>query len=63
MGVDIVGNLPVSESKVDAAFAEELKRNGRVFANDAWTLPHTYRYKPERLAPADVLDPVAAFLE
>jgi hypothetical protein len=63
MGVDIVGNLPVSESKVDAAFAEELKRNGRVFANDAWTLPHTYSYKPERLAPADVLDPVAAFLE
>ena len=32
------------------------------FANDAWTLPDTHRHKPDRLAPADVRDPVAAFL-
>jgi hypothetical protein len=62
MGVTVVGNLPVNARKVEKEFARELRRNGRELANDAWTLPDTYRYKPERLAPADVRDPVAAFL-
>lgn len=62
MGVSVVGNLPVDSRHVELTFARELKRGGREFANDAWTLPDTYRYDPARLAPADVADPVAAFL-
>ena len=63
MGISVVGNLPVNRAAVAQEFAGELGRSGREFANDAWTLPDTYRYQPERLAPADVRDPVAAFLE
>jgi hypothetical protein len=62
MRVSIVGNLPVHAAKVEAAFGRELETSGREFANDAWTLPDTYRYRPERLTPADVRDPIAAFL-
>lgn len=62
MGVAVVGNLPVNTRKVEEEFTRELTRSGRELANDAWTLPDTYRYKPERLAPADVRDPVAKFL-
>lgn len=63
MGVSRVGNLPVSSTRVEAEFLVELGRSGRDLANDAWTLPDTYRYNPERLAPVDVVDPVATFLE
>ena len=63
MGVSVVGNLRVNRPKIEQAFARELARAGREFANDAWTLPDTYRHQPERLAPADVRDPVAAYLE
>jgi len=63
MGVEVVGNLAVKERKVDREFARELTRAGREFANDAWTLPDMHAYRPERLAPADVRDPIAAFLE
>jgi hypothetical protein len=62
MGVSVIGNLPIDGRQVELTFAGELKRSGREFANDAWTLPDTYRYNPERLAPADVVDPVEAFL-
>jgi len=63
MRVEVVGNLPVNSSRVRAKFDRELTRAGREFANDAWTLPDTYRYQPDRLAPADVRDPIATFLE
>ena len=63
MGVTVVGNLPVNARKVGKEFAQDLRRAGREFANDAWTLPDTYSSKPDRLAPADVRDPIAAFLE
>jgi len=62
MGVVVVGNRRVDDARVADAFPHELTRSGRDFANDAWTLPDTYRHKPDRLAPADVRDPVAAFL-
>ncbi len=62
MGVSVVGNLPVNTRKVEREFTHELTRDGRDFANDAWTLPDTYRLQPERLAPADCRDPIAAFL-
>lgn len=62
MGVSVVGNLPVDDELVEAAFGRELARSGRELANDAWTLPDTYRYNPDRLEPADVRDPIAAFL-
>ena len=63
MGVSVVGNLRVNGGRVEQEFAHELTRAGREFANDAWTLPDTYRHQPERLAPADVRDPLAAVLE
>jgi hypothetical protein len=63
MGVSVVANLPVNGRKVEKEFAHELRRPGRELANDAWTLPDTYRYQPDRLSPADVRDPIAAFLE
>ena len=62
MGIDVVGNLPVNAHKVAKEFRRELESAGREFANDAWTLPDTYHHQPERLAPADVRDPIAAFL-
>ena len=62
MGVSVVGNHPVNERKVESEFRRELGLAGRELANDAWTLPDTYGYQPERLAPADVRDPIAAFL-
>ena len=62
MGVTVAGNLAVRADRVEEHFARELMRAGRELANDAWTLPDMYRYNPERLAPADVLDPIAAFL-
>ena len=62
MGVGVVGNLPVEKRKVGKEFGRELARPGREFANDAWTLPDTYRHNPERLGPADVRDPIARFL-
>jgi hypothetical protein len=63
MGVAVVGNLQVNRTLVESTFAKELARSGREFANDAWTLPDMYSYRPERLAPADVEDPLATFLE
>jgi hypothetical protein len=63
MGMTVVGNVPVDSRRAEASFGSELTRSGRELANDAWTLPDTYRYNPDRLAPADVRDPVAAFLE
>ena len=62
MEVDVVGNLPVKARVVREAFAAELARPGREFANDAWTLPDLFQYRPDRLAPADVADPISAFL-
>ena len=63
MGVAVVGNLPVNRALVESTFARELAHSGREFANDAWTLPAGYRYRREQLGPADVDDPLAAFLE
>jgi len=63
MRVSVVGNLTVDDTRVRKTFRHELDRAGRDFANDAWTLPDTYRYQPERLAPVEVRDPIAAFLE
>jgi hypothetical protein len=63
MGVEVVGSLAVHQGRVDQAFAHELTGDGRELANDAWTLPDMYRYRAERLEPADVPDPIAAFLE
>jgi len=62
IGVTVVGNLQVNRKLVESTFAKELARSGRDFANDAWTLPDMYSYRPERLAPADVEDPLATFL-
>jgi hypothetical protein len=62
MGVVVVGRLDVDAGAVRSAFAGELAMSGRELANDAWTLPDMYRHGPERLAPADVDDPIAAFL-
>jgi hypothetical protein len=63
MRVEVIGNLPVAEHRVREAFAKELTTTGREFANDAWTLPDMYEYRPEQLAPADVRDPILAFLQ
>jgi hypothetical protein len=62
MRVETVGRLAVDDARVEAEFAAELRRRGREFANDAWTLPDLYDHAPERLAPADVEDPVSRFL-
>jgi hypothetical protein len=47
---------PSPRNSVDAravheAFAPELARPGRDFANDAWTLPDLFQYRSERLGP------------
>jgi hypothetical protein len=62
MRVEVVGTLDVDVEAVEREFARELRRRGGEFANDAWTLPDTFRHRPDRLAPLDVDDPVAAFL-
>lgn len=62
MRVEVVGNVPVDRDAVEQAFRTELGRAGRELANDSWTLPDMYEHRPECLAPADVDDPVAAFL-
>ena len=62
MRVEVVGRLEVDDARVESEFAGELSRPGREFANDAWTLPDLYDHMPERLAPADIDDPVSRFL-
>jgi hypothetical protein len=62
MGVSIVGKLTVNSSRIEQDFADELTHSGGEFANDAWTLPDAFHRQPERFAPADVRDPIAAFL-
>jgi hypothetical protein len=62
MRVEVVGNVSIAEQSVREAFANQLTTSGREFANDAWTLPDMYLHRPELLAPADVRDPIEAFL-
>jgi hypothetical protein len=62
MEVDVVRNLAVNSRAVREPLAAELARPGRDFANDAWTLPDLFQYRPERLGPADVADLIDAFL-
>jgi hypothetical protein len=62
MRVEMLGKLAVNEPRVRAAFAGELATAGREFANDAWTLPDMYEHRPQLLAPANVPDPIRAFL-
>jgi hypothetical protein len=62
MRVEVVGRVEVAGARVAEEFAAELRRSGREFANDAWTLPDMYRHDPARLTPADADDPIARFL-
>jgi hypothetical protein len=62
MRVEVLGSQPVADELVRGTFAKELATSGREFANDAWTLPDLYDHRPELLAPADVGDPIRAFL-
>ena len=63
MRVEVLGNKSVAEQRVLEAFAKELATGGREFANDAWTLPDMYPHRPQLLGPADVRDPIQAFLD
>jgi hypothetical protein len=62
MRVEVLGNLAMNEQRVRTEFAKELATAGRELANDAWTLPDMYEHRPQLLAPANVPDPIRAFL-
>jgi hypothetical protein len=62
MRVEVLGNLGVNEPRVRAAFAGGLATSGRELAKRRVDFARMYEHRPQLLAPANVPDPIRAFL-